>query len=200
MAPDRRVTLFLLAAGMLVAVAATLSLVPTSANDRAQRAHRARAETAAVVLRSEPATELPVGVRVRRQSSGKQGGPEREDLPVDARPGVRAEPVTRRVEERARAFVAALLQREAGKSREARRSLLASSTRPLARFVLSARPRVPAATAGPGDSRIGEVDTVRLDPGRALAQVTVTRDGTGASVVLVELVRVEGRWRAAALR
>lgn len=200
MAPDRRVTLFLLAAAALVAIAATLALVPRTASDGGQRAHRARAETGPVVLRSEPATELPLRVMVRGQSSERQGGPEREDLPVGARPRARAEPVTRRVEERARAFVAALLQREAGESRGARHSLRASSTRPLARFVLSARPRVPAATAGPGDSRIGEVETVRLGPGWAFAQVTVTRNGTGASVVLVELVRVEGRWRAAALR
>ena len=153
MAPDRRATLFLLAAATLVAIAATLALVLRSANDGAQRAHRARAETGPVVLRSEAATELPAprhgATAILRNA---QAEPEREDLPVGVRPRARAERTTRRVE-RAGARVrrrAACGGRWASSGAAARRSFRATATRRLARFVLSARPRVPAATAGSG--------------------------------------------------
>jgi hypothetical protein len=205
MAPERRLTLFLLAAATLVAIAATLTLVLPTANDGAQRAHRARAETGPVVLRSEAATELPVRASLRRQSSGRQGEPEQEDLPVGVRPRLRVQRTRGRLERRARAFVVALLRWEMGeRGPEVRRSLRATATRRFARFLVSEAPRVPAGAAAPVDGRIARVESEQPARARALAlalaQVTVTRPGVVASVLLVELVRVEGRWRAAALR
>jgi hypothetical protein len=202
MAPQRQVALFVVVAAALLAITAALSPVLRSPADVSHRAHPAPTETARVVLRSEAAKALAPPVPARRQSTRSPGGPAREDVPVAARPRQRAESTRRGIERRTWAFVAALLRREAGdgSSAAARRSIRATATPRLANFVLAESPRVPLATPEPADGRIARVETLRGGGSRALTQVTVTRDRTRASVLLVELIRSEGRWRAAALR
>lgn len=200
MGQQRRVALFLLVAATLIASSVALAVLRVQSDDP-RRAEDGRAEVAPVVLRAEAARALRPRGPERRRSNGSPSAPAHEDLPVGLRPRAPAERTKRRIEQKAHKFATALLRREAGDhGGSARRSIRATATRGLARFVLTGRPRVPVATARPGDGRIVGAEVLHLGGGRAAAQVTVRRAGTPASVLLVELVRWEGRWRAAALR
>lgn len=200
MAPRRRVALFLLVAATLNAISLALAVLRPE-GDGGRRAEHGQAEVVPVVVGAGAPSALRPRAPERRQSSGLPGESAHEDLAVAVRPRARAERTRRRVERRARTFVTALLRRErGGNAAAARRSIRATATRGLAGFVLTERPRVPVATARPRDTRIAGAEVLRLGRGRAAVQVTVRRDGTPASVLLVELVRREGRWRAAALR
>jgi hypothetical protein len=198
MAAERRLALFVVVVAALFVIAAAVSLALHSPAGVSHQARQAPRETAPVVLRYEVGKQPTRPAR--RQSEASRDGPAREDLAVGPRPGARTGTTTERIEMRARAFVAALLRREAehGIAR-ARRSIRATATPRLANFVLAEPPRVPLGTPTPAAGRIASVETVRGGRSRALAQVTVTRDRR-ASVLLVELIRSEGRWRAAALR
>jgi len=200
MAPQRRLALFVVVAAALLMIAAALSLALRGPAGVSHQARQAPAETAPVVLRSEMARKQPPPAPARRQPRASRGAPSSEDLPVGARRGARPDSTTRHVERRARAFVAALLRREVGQSgAAARRSIRATATPQLASFVLAESPRVPLATRTPAVGRIASVEPVRRGERRALTHVTVTRNRM-ASVLLVELIRSGGRWRAAVLR
>ena len=200
MAPERRGALFVVVAAALLVIAAALAIALRSPASASHQARPAPLEAAPVVLRSQVARTQPPPPSARRQSRELGDGSAGEDLAVGTRPGARADTTTRRVERRARAFVAALLRREAGHgSAAAWRSIRTTATARLANFVLAESPRVPLETRPPTDARIASVETVRGGRSHALAQVTVTRNGR-ASAMLVELIRSEGRWRAAALR
>ena len=199
MAPERRGAPFVVVAAALLVIAAALAIALRSPASAPHQARPAPLEAAPVVLQPQVARTQPPP-SARRQSRGLGDGSAGEDLAGGTRPGARTDTKTRRVERRARAFVTALLRREAGHgSAAAWRSIRATATARLANFVLAESPRVPVGTRPPADARIASVETVRGGRSHALAQVTVTRKDR-ASALLVELIRSEGRWRAAALR
>ena len=203
MAPERRVALFVVVAAALLVIAAALALALRSPGGVRTKRARLQREAAPVVLRSEVArTHAAAGPgatpiqRIARRARAR--GSRRR------RCGRAREPrrTTRRVERRARAFVAALLRREAGHSSAAAgRSIRATATRAVSQL----RPgRVARAShlrrLTPADGRIARVETVRVGR-RPRARAGNREAGRHrASVLLVELIRSEGRWRAAALR
>jgi hypothetical protein len=196
MRPRSRPRVFVVAAAIVVAAAAVVSL--TQSDARTDRRSQPRFVADAPVV-------LPAGAEPQRRSlatwrstRASRRLPATEDLPARAQPSPRARRGRRRIRAAAETFVAALLRWGTGKG--GRGSIRAVATPELARFVLSARPRVPLRARRPPEGRIARVEVVRAGSVRALAQLIVRRRGAPESILLVELVRREGRWLAAALR
>ena len=193
-----RPSAFVVAAVIVVAAAAAASLAQPDTGTR---------ERSQPGLVPRPPTVLPAGAdrehrspAVRSPSRGNRHRPETEDLAARAQPNPRSRRGRRRIRAAAETFVAALLRWESGKDgASARRWIRATATSKLARFVLSARARIPLRARRPPEGRIASVEVVRAGGLRALAQVAVRRHGAPDSILLVELVRREGRWLAGAL-
>ena len=186
------------AAGLLVVGAAVLLALLGGEHTTAPATERKRATTgptAPVVQGAGREGQRSDWPRHRAQTSG--GRAASEDRTVRSRA---AERELEGAEAAARAFLSALLGRESGEGgSRARHGIAHHATVDLARFLLAAEPRVPAATDGPAQTRLAGIEPIELSHGRAELAATLERDGA-RSGLLVTLVCREGRWRIAGVR